>query len=159
MRKPEKSKNEPKRRRVTGSRTPEMMSKSRANRENAKARVSAAVAKVRAKGRPPAPPAPAPEPPIDSIASAVRALVPREVEEPNGQRVIPGAGASRSVLEERPGDPSPYVLTLRMTRGDARKLRIVAAHAGFQFPAQWCLDVMFREMRRELEQLEKRGRA
>ena len=44
MRKPEKSKNEPKpKRRVTSSRTPEMMSKSRANRETAKARVSAAV--------------------------------------------------------------------------------------------------------------------
>ena len=159
MRKPEKSKNEPKpKRRVTGSRTPEMMTKSRPNRERAKARATAALAKVRAKARPPAPAPPA-EPPIDSLESAVRALVPRDVEEPNGQRVIPGAGPSRSINEERPGDPAPYVLVLRMTRGDVRKLRIVAAHAGFQFPAQWVLDVMFRELKRELEQIEKRGHA
>ncbi len=132
-------------------------------REQAKAAAAAALAKIHKKGQRVIPVVRA-EKPIASLAEAVRELSkpPAPVlalEEPNGQRVIPGAGAARSVLEEKPGDANPYVLTLRMTRGDARRLRIVAAHAGFQFPAQWVLDVMNRAMTAELDALEKRGRA
>lgn len=147
MRKPEKSKNEPKPKKRPPSK-----------REQAKAAAAAAVTKIRAKGGRVVPVVER-EKPIETIAEAVRALVPRDVEEPNGQRVIPGAGAARSLDEEKPGDANPYVLTLRMTRGDARRLRIVAAHAGYKFPAQWLLDVMNRTMRAELDAIEKRGRA
>lgn len=131
-------------------------------REQAKAAAAAALAKIHKKGQRVIPAVKA-EKPIASVAEAVRELVKptpaRELEEPNGQRVIPGAGAARSMLEEKPGDANPYVLVLRMTRGDVRRLRIVAAHAGFKFPAQWVLDVVHRAMTAELDALEKRGRA
>lgn len=142
-------------RRVSPSRTPEM-SPSKKNREAAKKRGNEAIRKIQGK-KSPAPPAVLEESPIDSLKSAVRALVPPEIEEPNGQRVIPGAGPARSVTEERPGDHQPYVLVLRMTRGTLRQLRIVTAHAGFKFPAQWVLDVIGRQMRAELATLEQRG--
>jgi hypothetical protein len=142
-------------RRVSPSRTPEM-SPSKKNREAAKKKGNEAIQKLRGKKEPR--PRELAEPPIDSVKSAVRALVvPPEIEEPNGQQVIPGAGPARSVTEERPGDHQPYVLVLRMTRGTLRQLRIVTAHAGFKFPAQWVLDVMGRQMRAELATLEQRG--
>lgn len=126
------------------------VSPSKKNREAAKAAATRAVREIRGRGEKPQPP------PIVTPADAIRTLVRDVEEEPNGQRVIPGAGPAQRASEERPGDNNPYVLTLRIRRGEARQMRVIAAHNGHNFPAQWLLHVMRSAMTAELARIEGR---
>lgn len=122
-----------------------MVNPNKKNREAAKAAATEAFRKLNARK------APRPSARAAAIATAdeaIRALA----------RPAPPAAAEPPTFHlEKPGDPEPYVLTLRITRGHARKLRIVAAHSGHKFPAQWVIEHLERELKRELDAIEQRG--
>lgn len=122
--------------------------------EKAKDKASKAIARAKLPA-----PARAKKPKVDDATDALRVLLSQRAdagegvladEEPNGQRVIPGAGAKKSKLDVYPGDDNEYVMTLRMTRRDARHARIIAAVNGFKYPATWVLEHMRKGMALEL---------
>lgn len=118
-----------------------MVNPNKKNREAAKAEAEAAVRKLQSRKAAP----------IPAALEAIRTLA-------NPPPAAAAPVRESTWNEEKPGDPTPYVLTLRITRGHARKLRIVAAHSGHQFPAQWVIELIEREMRRELAAIDARSR-
>lgn len=115
----------------------------------AKERATTAVRKMMAaksKGPPPLPLV------VRTLADAepVLAALLEEAEESNGQRVIPGAGPRRSATDARPGDATEYVMTLRLTRRDARIMRVIAALGGYPYPATWAIETLRDAMEKEL---------
>lgn len=115
----------------------------------AKERATSAVRRMYLKKNPPAPPV-APTPATLEEAAPIVAELLAVEEEPNGQRVIPGAGPRRSATDERPGDANEYVMTLRLTRKDARVMRVIAALGGYQYPATWAIETLRDAMEKEL---------
>jgi len=118
-------------------------------REKAKATATAAVRKLQAKKAPPPVVLVATPVDVEAAAPVLRELI-EVVEEANGQRVIPGAGPARNVGDERPGDRTEYVMTLRLTRRDARIMRVIAALGGYAYPATWAIETLREAMTREL---------
>ena len=108
----------------------------------AKERATDAVRRMVAKKSPAAAPALS----VTTIEEAAAMLI----EEANGQRIIPGAGPRLSAGQEKPGDAIEYVMTLRLTRRDARIMRVIAALGGYQYPATWAIETLRNAMDREL---------
>lgn len=121
--------------------------------DKAKAKADAAVRALRAKRAPKAPPLPElPEKPA-TLAEArpvVRALLDATPEAEGRQLVIPGAGPAQKATDEKPGDENEYVMTLRLTRRDARLMRVIAALNGDPYPATWAIRVLRDAIAREL---------
>ncbi len=123
-------------------------------RELAKSKLNAAL-KRSAKGSPVAPAALVVPATVEQAAPLLAELAAIDIEDPGGQLVIPGAGPRLTIEQSRPGDANLYVMTLRLTRRDARLLRFIAANSGHTFPAQWVLEVVHKAMKAELAELAK----
>lgn len=109
--------------------------------EEVKARADAAVRALRSKSAPKAPKElPAKPATLEEARPVVRALL--EVEPDGKQLVIPGAGPSKRASDEKPGDETEYVMTLRLTRRDARQMRVISALNGDAYPATWAIRVL-----------------
>lgn len=124
--------------------------KSKADR--AKAKATEAVRALRAAKAPKAPKVPElPERPatVEEARPAVRALV-EGIEADGRQLVIPGAGPAQRANDEKPGDDNEYVMTLRLTRRDARQMRVIAALSGDPYPATWAIRTLRDAIGREL---------
>jgi hypothetical protein len=52
--------------------------------------------------------------------------------------------------DERPGDATEYVMTLRLTRKDARVMRVIAALGGYPYPATWAIETLRNAMDAEI---------
>ena len=119
--------------------------------EEVKARADAAVRALRSKSAPkPKAPKELPAQPatLEEARPVVRALL--EVEPDGKQLVIPGAGPSKRATDEKPGDENKYVMTLRLTRRDARHMRVISALNGDAYPATWAIRVLRAAMAQEL---------
>lgn len=87
---------------------------------------------------------------LEEARPVVRALLDATPEAEGRQLVIPGAGPRQHANDDRPGDENEYVMTLRLTRKDARIMRVIAALNGDAYPATWAIRTLRDAMAREL---------